>query len=564
MTAPKRQGGSSPTPRRALIVVRLSRVTDATTSPERQLEACRKLIADRGYEEVGIAQDLDVSGSVNPFDRPQLGDWLNNRFDEFDVVVFWRMDRLVRRLLDLADVIRWCQARDMKVVSATESFLDLTHPFGDMIALLVAKVAEMELAAISERNRGAAAHNIRSGKYRGGIPPWGYRPLKDETTGGEWRLVLDPEQQQQILGVVDQVLEGKPLRVLAAEMTEKEIPTPRDVRNVQEGRAAEGFTWHSRGLKRALTSPTLLGQVIHHGDIVRDDDGSPLVRAEPVLTREVFERVGRELADRENRKEPTKRSSSLLVGVVFCGKCGQPAYKLKGAAPSPKAKPGSKGRSDRYRCHSVTNSKAKPCGNLTIIVDDAESFVEASVLGLLGESERMTREWNAGADNSQELTDLTAMLEDLTGLLATGVYRSGTPQRDTLDARIKELAARYDELQRQEVRPAGWTWRGTGESFADWWSEQDVQARNIWLRSMGVRLTFTKREGKDPRFKLDRGALTTLVEGLDPRGSIAGYAEVFAEMTDTGIAGMERLTDGTFVATSADGRTVVLPAAEEA
>jgi site-specific DNA recombinase len=35
---------------RALIVARLSRVTDATTPPERQLQACRELCAQCGYE----------------------------------------------------------------------------------------------------------------------------------------------------------------------------------------------------------------------------------------------------------------------------------------------------------------------------------------------------------------------------------------------------------------------------------------------------------------------------------------------------------------------------------
>ena len=61
---------------RALIVVRLSRVTEATTSPERQEQACRELCSQRGYEVVGVAEDLDVSGAVDPFDRkkrPDLG-----------------------------------------------------------------------------------------------------------------------------------------------------------------------------------------------------------------------------------------------------------------------------------------------------------------------------------------------------------------------------------------------------------------------------------------------------------------------------------------------------------
>ena len=83
---------------RALIVVRLSRVTDATTSPERQLAACRELCDRRGYEVVGVVEDLDVSaGSTSPFDRPQAGDWLSNRLGEFDVIVFFRADRIVRR-----------------------------------------------------------------------------------------------------------------------------------------------------------------------------------------------------------------------------------------------------------------------------------------------------------------------------------------------------------------------------------------------------------------------------------------------------------------------------------
>ena len=64
---------------RALIVVRLSRVTDATTSPERQLQICRELCAQRAYEVVGVPSDLDVSGAIDQFNRkkrPNLARWL--------------------------------------------------------------------------------------------------------------------------------------------------------------------------------------------------------------------------------------------------------------------------------------------------------------------------------------------------------------------------------------------------------------------------------------------------------------------------------------------------------
>lgn len=548
---------------RALIVVRLSRVTDATTSPERQLQACQELCSKRDFEVVGTAEDLDVSAATtSPFDRPQLGDWLTNRVGEFDVLVFYRMDRIVRSLLDLADLIRWCQRHAVSVVSATEQFLDLTQPFGDIVALLVAKVAEMELAAISERNASAARYNIRAGKYRGGIPPWGYLPVQTEEG---WRYVQDPEQIVVIREVVERVLNGEPLRSVAHDLTGRKILTPKDRFAQSQGREVVGYEWHSGPLKRSLTSPTLLGQVVAREAltdaqgrfqrdgkgrklfgpeaVVRNDDGSPVVRSEPILTREVFDRLGVELADRENRKEPTKRSSGLLLQVVYCGVCGRPAYRLKGGT----------GRKPRYRCASA--QYREPCGNKVIPLEYADETVESILLGLLGTSERLSRVWDSGSDHSAELGEINDTLADLTGLLGTGPYKAGTPQRLKLDERILALAARQAELSAETVKPSGWTWQPTGEKFADWWDRQDVTARNVWLRSMGVTLGFAySPEGNGPTLNLDPGDLETLTQQLEASGAAAELRETFDTMTAKGIAGLE-LLESKVVIHLHDGRT---------
>lgn len=538
---------------RALIVVRLSRVTDATTSPERQLETCRELCAKRGWEVVGVAEDLDVSAaSTSPFDRPQLGDWLTNRFGEFDVLVVYRMDRLVRRLLDLADVIRWGQNHSVSLVSATESFLDLTAPFGDIVALLVAKVAEMELAAISERNASAAQYNIKAGKYRGGIPPWGYLPRRDDA--GDWRLFQDPEQVQVIREVVERVLAGESLRSVAHDLTDRKILTPKDRFAQARGREVKCYAWHSGPLRRSLTSPTLLGQVVareplrdKHGRIqrddkgrkmfgpetvVRNDDGSPVIRAEPILTREVFDRLCVELAERENRKEPTKRSTGLLLQVIYCGVCGRPAYRLKGGP----------GRKPRYRCSSAQYKQ--PCGNKSISLEYADDAVESLLLGMLGSSERLERVWDPGSDHSAELAEVNETLADLTGLLGTGPYKAGTPQRVRLNERIKSLATRQAELSAEAVKPAGWTWQPTGESFGDWWDRQDVIAKNVWLRSMNVRLDFRCSTGANGRIEVDKlnldlGDLDTLTQQLDASGPAAQWRETFEAMEKNDIGGIE-------------------------
>ncbi|VBA56024.1 recombinase family protein [Mycobacterium pseudokansasii] len=524
---------------RALIVVRLSRVTDATTAPERQLETCRDLCTQRSYEVVGVAQDLDVSaGKTSPFDRPQLGDWLTNRLGEFDVLVVSRMDRIVRRLLDLADLIRWCQEHSVALVSASEAFLDLTAPFGDIIALLVAKVAEMELAAISERNRSAAQHNIRAGKYRGGVPPWGYLP--DKSTG-EWRLIPDPNQANVIREVVRRVLDDRePLRAVAHDLTERGIPTPRDVFAASRGRDLRGYGWSSGRLKASLTSPALLGYAMSGNEPVRVD-GAPVVRAEPILTREEFDRVVAELSARENRKEPTKRTRALLLGVIFCG-CGQKMYSLKGG----------KGRQYRYRCASAQYRAG--CGGPSCVASAADRLVESTIVGLLGESERLSRRWDAGDDHSAELADVDAELADLAGQLGTPAFRPGTPQRQRLNDRINLLAQRQAELSRNVVRPAGWVWEPTGEKFGDWWAAQDVQGRNVWLREAGVRLVF------DGGYQLDLGDLDTMTQQLNPAGAAAGWRQVFDKMTEAGIAGAEYLGDGKYRLTDRLGRVEVVDA----
>ena len=526
--------------KRALIAVRLSRTTEATTSPERQVAACKELCEQRGYDVVGVAEDLDVSaGKTSPFDRPQLGRWLENP-TRFDVIVFFRVDRIVRRLFDLADLIKWARQHRVTLVSATESHFDLSTDFGDIIALLVAKVAEMELEAISERNSSAFRHNIREGKWRGGVPPWGYVPERGDD--GVWRLVQDPVQVELIHEVVERVLAGEPLRAIAHDLTDRKALTAKDRFSQVQGRKPVGYEWHSAPLKRSLTSQTLLGRIVTREPVLdadgrpqRDakghrvlgpetvvvgDDGSPVVRADPILSRDMFERVGRELANRENRKEPTKRSSGLLLRVIYCGECGHAAYRLKGGP----------GRKPRYRCGSAQNRHQ--CENRTVSLEWADAEVERMVLENMGPLERMRRVWFEGNDHTSELGEINDLLADLTDQLGTPAFKRGTPQRAKLDARIAALSARQDQLSSAPSEPAGWRYEGTGETVAEWWRQATTEERNIWLRSVGLRATWRSHteggnaKGTGGRTVLDDFAVDLGAPDLDADA----LPEIIAEM----------------------------------
>lgn len=530
---------------RALVVVRLSRVTDATTSPERQLEICQELCAQRGYEVVGVAQDLDVSGAVDPFDRkkrPNLSRWLAGQQTDddgnpltFDVIVAYRVDRFTRSLRHLQQLVNWADDNGKLVVSATEPHFDTTSPFAAVLIALIGTVAEMELEAISERNASTARRNIRLGKYRGSTPPWGYRP--DDATG-EWRLVQDARQVKVIHEVVERVLAGEPLQRIAHDLTRRGELTPKDLFARDRGREPKGHAWSVTALKRSLTSQAMLGHIVTKGEVVRAEDGSPLVRSEPILTREVFDRVVVELAGRSKRGEPTKRSTSLLLGVIYCGVCGERGYKFNG---------GSHSQHPRYRCKSMT--KAVKCGNQTIKAPYADGVVERMVLNLLGDSERLEKVWDAGSDNSAELADINAELVDVTNLIGSPAYRAGTPQRAALDARIEALAARQEALSAEAVKPAGWTWAPTGENFSDWWEAQDTIGRNVWLRSMNIRLAFSRN-----LLNIEFGDVSAMAEQVKVGGPITTQQKLLAGLSENGLRGMEIDLDGFVTFTNADGR----------
>ncbi|RUP04760.1 MAG: recombinase family protein [Mycobacterium sp.] len=527
-------------PLRALIVIRLSRVTDATTSPERQLKDCREVCKQRGYEEVGIAEDLDISGAVNPFDlkkRPHLARWLTQEHHAFDVIVVYRVDRLTRSIRHLQELMHWADDHGKLVVSATEPHFDTSSPFAPVVIALMGTVAQMELEAIRERNASAFKHNFSKGKYRGGVPPFGYVPVRDDS--GDWRLVQDAAQVEVIREVVERVLAGEPLRAIAHDLTRRRVPTPRDAFAAHQGRDPKGYAWHSSRLKAFLTSQTLLGRVVSReqltdahgrpqrdakghklfGDdvLVRGDDGSPVVRAEPILSRDVFQRVQAELETREVRSDPTSRTTGLLLRIIYCGVCGSPAYRLKGGP----------GRKPRYRCASHQGSSVQACGNKTIALDYADAEVERQILQNMGPLERKRRVWFAGNDHTDELSEIDAALTDIAEVIGTGQFKRGTTQRALLDERLAHLTTRQTELASVPSQPPGWVYEPTGETLADWWADASDEEKNIWLRQYGFRYEWRSHSGDNGRIVVDEfnqvGDLTLDLDAdmlLGPLGDI--------------------------------------------
>ncbi|BFO15123.1 hypothetical protein SHKM778_15110 [Streptomyces sp. KM77-8] len=114
---------------RALGVVRLSVGNENQTGEETQRTRISKRADAEEMELVDFAVDIDVSASISPWMRPSLGDWLNNKRDQFDHIIILKIDRIARSVRHLSDIIEWCEANGKGLISCEEGF-DLSKPWG--------------------------------------------------------------------------------------------------------------------------------------------------------------------------------------------------------------------------------------------------------------------------------------------------------------------------------------------------------------------------------------------------------------------------------------------------
>src|SRR4051812_6141994 len=111
-------------PVNAIIYVRLSVFRgedDPTTSPKRQEQICRDYCAAKGWNVLDVISDLDVSGSDKGLrlDRPGLAE-IRTRWAETDIVIFSKLDRMARNVVDFRTFADEAEKNGAALVSVNE------------------------------------------------------------------------------------------------------------------------------------------------------------------------------------------------------------------------------------------------------------------------------------------------------------------------------------------------------------------------------------------------------------------------------------------------------------
>ncbi|MFD5555382.1 recombinase family protein [Streptomyces sp. NPDC127068] len=539
---------------RGVRCVRLSVLTDETTSPERQREADDRAAAELGItfdngEALREAVDLDVSASkVTPFDRPELGAWLA-RPAEFDALVWWRFDRAIRSMADMHDLAKWARTHRKMLVFAEGigggrlvfDFRNPMDPMAEFQMMMFAFAAQVEAQSISDRVSGAMAA-IRKMALRwrgGGKPPYGYMPapMPAEYGGVGHTLVQDPDAVDIILRIIRELLEGATVSAVAARLNADEVPSPRDhwaakMKREKGGKTggAKGthvvrdvFKWTPAVLKRMLRNPVLLGWKMHKGKPVRDDQGNPVMATEsPILTREEFDRIGALLDSRTVETRERSDTDALLLRVIHCDSCGGRMY-LSG----PTANGASVNAS--YKCNF--HSRGETCEAPAHVRGDwADEYVTAEFLRLVGSAQTQHVVELPGYDPEPELRATLAEFsehQEQQGRQKSRHARQAWQERaDALDTRIAELESREKTEPQRVVTP-------TGRTFADEWAAADTAGRRAMLVEAGARLT-VRRGTRGGWRRLDVRRVDFNLSGdLDPiADELSAVADVTALETD--------------------------------
>jgi len=242
-------------------------------SIKEQVYQCWNFCRQRGWVVKYVFVDEAQSGGT--VERPKFQLMLHKAKEgEFNVIVFWKLDRFCRSLVDLVNVEKMLRWWNVGLCSVTE-FIDTTTPVGRFNFRNLASVAELERELIGERARLGLYALAREGKWPNPHPPLGY----DRDANG--RLVIDQVEAELVKRIFQLYLDHKSMSHVAYLLNKEGISTKR------------GKIWNARAVKDVLANTLYIGDykvagVNIHVEDYRIIDDATFQAAQRLRTRFTF------------------------------------------------------------------------------------------------------------------------------------------------------------------------------------------------------------------------------------------------------------------------------------
>jgi len=450
---------------------------------------------------VGWARDTDVSAlKTTPWERKELRHWLD-RPDEWDVIIWQRMDRAVRSMGDMADLGRYAKKHGKRLIFASGPGggmleLDFTSIMSEFMMMFLAFAAQLEGQTILERNQGAAAYLQQIGRWAGGGVPYGFRPDRKVFPDGNegWFLVADEEDDGTAAirrEMAAMAIEGATFTDIQEHLTATKAITPKNHR-AKHARPPRDFDpddkWHVSTVAKMLQSPVMRGHTVKKdGTPVLTATGDPVFQGEALIGDADWFDLQEALKSRAKAgSAPRRKDAHPLLGVLVCGTCGR--NMVLHVYTERRGKDAGK-RIDQFTCSNTfhpVGPDGKRVPGLTVKAEPVIKYVEEEFLRRIGRFRLTKVVTRGGVDNRAAIAELETSIATLGRNLATVQGAAAeilAGQLNGMSERLAVLRLTPYEPPRQEVVELPGTWAD------EWAKDSDNHRRRAMLLQAGVRVT---------------------------------------------------------------------------
>lgn len=403
-------GMSSKREPRTVVFARQSRdLRGEAAAVTRQIELSMRLIRERGLgDTLEPIVENDVSASKGP--RKGYAELLRLiESGRVDTVVAYHLDRLLRSMVDLEELITLCEQTGVRIMTVFGE-LDLSTDMGRLVGRILASVARGEVERKGARQRDAARQSAEAGE-----PPdrgaFGHpRNVRVKNKPKPVPAEQIEREREAVRNLYTGLLSGKSLITLTRELNDAELWTTR------------GKRWHPSSVRFVLMNPRNAGLRYLHGE--RTAKGN----WERIVPEETWQAAVQLLTDPARRNNPGSGRRWLGGGLYLCGKCDESAVKVNYRHDPRSREP----RARTYRCRKYLHN-TRMADRIDAYVREviAERLRQPDVLRLL-----------AGPDRAEE---------------AAALAEEGTALRKRIEQLADDLAidertlARRDRALRQRV-----------------------------------------------------------------------------------------------------------------
>lgn len=278
---------------------------------------------------------------------------------------------------------------------------------------------------------------------------FGYRPVQ---LAKGWGVEKDPEYAPVVEEMADRYLRYESIGTIVRWLNQSGVPCPKDVTRMRSANPkvrakVSDAKWSTSTVRGILKSMAILGAVVNSKDEpLRDDQGAVIYRAEPLITRDQYERIQVRLS--QNAPFPARVNSSLLGGIARCGECGAGLYRDISA----KVRNGKTYSYGYYRCRDGRMNDGRCSFGTSFRGDPLEDIVTSTLLELAGHAKLRTERLIPGRDYSEEM----ARLIERTQHTQAEIGRARIARKDysELQERLDADNAELDRLAALDPIPA--------------------------------------------------------------------------------------------------------------